>query len=147
MEKRTFIVAGVAVVAAIAGVLGLTGQNRAENLTLEALSGDALASDPNTLLVDIRLPEEWQQTGVVEGALLVTYTSPDAFLAAVTPKLAKGQRLALICRSGNRTSRATNQIASRLDAPVVDVQGGMMRVLGEGYRPIKPSRDMGCTVC
>jgi len=147
MQRRVFIAAGAA--AAVAGVVAsrFIGAAGAENLTLEALTGAQLANDPDTLLVDIRRPEEWKQTGVVEGALLVTYTSPEAFLKAVTPRLAPGQQLALICRSGNRTSRATRQIAGMVEVPVVDVQGGMLRVLREGYRPIAPTRAMGCASC
>ena len=147
MQKRVFLAAGAAVAAAAVGALGLSGRASASNLTLEAPSGAELASDKGTLLVDIRRPEEWRASGVIEGALLVTYTSPQAFLDAVTPKLKEGQKLALICRTGNRTSRAARQIAGLLETPVVDIKGGMQRVLAEGYRPIKPTRQMGCTVC
>ncbi|MDH5798470.1 MAG: rhodanese-like domain-containing protein [Paracoccaceae bacterium] len=147
MQRRTLITIGAAALAAMAGAAWLTRPVAAGNLTLEALTGAQLASDPNTLLVDIRRPEEWKQTGVIEGALLVTYGSAEDFLRTVTPKLASGQRLALICRSGNRTSRATQQIAGLVDVPVVDVQGGMLRVLKEGYRPVMPTREMGCQSC
>ncbi|CUH81438.1 rhodanese-like domain-containing protein [Tropicibacter naphthalenivorans] len=117
------------------------------NLTLASPSGAELAADDNTLLVDIRRPEEWKQTGVIEGALLVTYTDPDSFMQAVLPHIQPGQKLALICRSGNRTSRASRQIAPLVDTEVVDVAGGMNRVLGEGYRPQLPTRAMGCQSC
>lgn len=147
MQRRTLITIGAAALAAAAGAAWLTRPVAAGNLTLEALTGSQLASDPNTLLVDIRRPEEWKQTGVIEGALLVTYGSAEDFLRTVNPKLASGQRLALICRSGNRTSRATQQIAGLVDVPVVDVQGGMLRVLKEGYRPVMPTREMGCQSC
>ncbi|MGB7316682.1 MAG: rhodanese-like domain-containing protein [Planktotalea sp.] len=147
MQKRTFLLAGAGIAAAAAAAFGLSGRASADNLTLESPSGSALASDANTLLVDIRQPQEWKETGVIEGALLMTYTGADAFLKAVTPKLKDGQRLALICRSGNRTSRASAQIAGKVDFPVVDIAGGMGRVLREGYRPVKPTRKMGCQSC
>lgn len=117
------------------------------NVTLAAPSGQALASDPSTLLVDIRRPEEWRETGVVDGALLLTYTDPDSFLAAVKPHLAPGQSISLICRTGNRTSRAARHIAGMTDAPVIDIKGGMVRILAEGYTPVSPTRDMGCQTC
>ena len=148
MLRRVFIVTGVAIATGLVIGIGLFRSGAsAENLTLEAASGASLASDPATLLVDIRRPEEWRETGVIEGALLVTYASPESFLAVIAPHLKEGQRLALICRSGNRTSRAARQIAKIVDFPVVDIQGGMIRVLREGYRPVRPSKEMGCQTC
>lgn len=147
MKKRVFIAAGAAIAAATIGANSFTWRASAKNVSLEALSGAELAADAETLLVDIRRPEEWRASGVVEGALLVTYTGAQAFLDAVTPELKQGQRMALICRSGNRTSRAARQIAELYDAPIVDVKGGMGRVLSEGYKPVKPTREMGCQVC
>ncbi|WP_306044716.1 rhodanese-like domain-containing protein [Nioella sp. MMSF_3534] len=148
MDRRLFLAFGSAAALALAAAGFLFGRGREpENLTLAALSGDALAQDDSVLLVDIRRPEEWQQTGVIDGALLITYADRDSFLSALRPHLQDGQSLALICRTGNRTSRATRQIAEAVDAPVIDVAGGMVRVLREGYSPVAPTRDMGCTVC
>lgn len=148
MDRRLFLAFGSAATLAIAAAGFLFGRGREPgNLTLAALSGEALAQDPSLLLVDIRRPEEWQQTGVVEGALLITYADRDSFLAALRPHLEEGQSIALICRTGNRTSRATRQIAGAVAAPVVDVAGGMVRVLAEGYRPVAPTQEMGCSVC
>jgi len=147
INRRVFIVAGAAAAAVAFAVVRFATPDTSTNLTLEALSGPDLASDQNTLLVDIRRPEEWKQTGVIEGALLVTYESPEDFLRTVTPKLVNGQRLALICRSGNRTSHASRQIAGLVDFPVVDIDGGMLRVLGEGYRSVEPTQEMGCQSC
>jgi rhodanese-related sulfurtransferase len=148
MDRRLFLAFGSAAALALAAAGFLFGRGREpENLTLAALSGDVLAQDDSVLLVDIRRPEEWQQTGVIDGALLITYADRDSFLSALRPHLQDGQSLALICRTGNRTSRATRQIAEAVDAPVIDVAGGTVRVLSEGYSPVAPTRDMGCTVC
>ncbi len=144
--RKGLLVAAAAAVAGVVAVSGLTAGGAPENVTLEAIPGTTLASDETTLLVDIRTPQEWMQTGVIEGALLVPYQGADSFLAAVTPHLKEGQRLALICRTGNRTSRAARQIAGKLKAPVVDVAGGMVRVLGEGYKPVAPIKA-NCPVC
>ncbi len=146
MDRRIFIAFGAVAAALAVGARFLLG-GRPDNLSLEALSGETLASDDGTLLVDIRTPGEWQESGVIDGALLVTYSDPASFLDAVRPHLHEGQRLALICRSGNRSSRAAAQIADRVDVPVVDVAGGMNRVLDEGYSPVAPTRAMGCAEC
>jgi len=136
---------------AIAGAVFVWGASlggaQAQNVTLEALSGATLAADDSLLLVDIRTPEEWKQSGVIDGALLLTYSTPEAFLKVVGPQLKPGQRIGLICRSGNRTSRAAKQIAPLFKGEIVDVQGGMNRVLGQGYQPVKPTRAQGCQSC
>jgi rhodanese-related sulfurtransferase len=119
----------------------------AENVTLEQPSGASLAADKSMLLVDIRTPAEWKDSGVVEGALLVTYSTPDAFMAAIRPHLKPGQKLGLICEAGYRSSRAAQQIAPLVEGPVVDIAGGMGRVLDEGYQPVRPSRKQGCDSC
>ncbi|WP_022704117.1 rhodanese-like domain-containing protein [Pseudorhodobacter ferrugineus] len=148
MTIWVYAVAAVAIAGAvILGVANFGGGAQAQNVTLEPLSGDALAADDSLLLVDIRTPEEWKQSGVVDGALLVTYSTPEAFLQVVGPKLKPGQRIGLICRSGNRTSRAARQLAPLFKGAIVDVQGGMNRVLGQGYRPVKPTRTQGCISC
>lgn len=145
--RRGFLIGGLAAMAAAAGWAGMGLRAGPANLSLESPSGAALAADQGTLLVDIRRPEEWRETGVVEGALLVTYTDPQSFLAAVRPHLAPGQRLALICRSGNRTSRAARDIAPLLDVPVVDIAGGMLRLRAEGYAAVAATRAQGCAIC
>lgn len=147
INRRAIIVAGAGAAAVAFGVVRFAVPNTPRNLTLEPMTGSDLAYDQNTLLVDIRRPEEWKQTGVIEGALLVTYESPEDFLRTISPKLENGQRLALICRSGNRTSRASKQIAGLVDFPVVDIDGGMLRVLDEGYRTVEPTQEMGCQSC
>lgn len=149
MSVWMYVVGAVAVVGvAVIGIGGFVGGAQADNIALESPTGAALVADKDVLLVDIRTPEEWKQTGVVEGALLVTYTTPEAFVQMVTPHLKPGQRLGLICRSGNRTSRAAQQIAPLVgDTTVLDVQGGMNRVLGQGYKPVKATQAQGCTSC
>lgn len=128
-------------------VMSLRGQQLPENVTLADLSGAVLESDPDLLVVDIRTPEEWKQTGVVRDALLVTYTTPESFLEAVNTRKTAGQTITLICRSGNRSSNAARQIAELVEGDVIDVAGGMNRVLREGYDPVKPTREMGCMLC
>jgi rhodanese-related sulfurtransferase len=148
MSVWMYVLGAVAILGvAFVGVANFGGGAQAENVTLEAATGASLVADKTMLLVDIRTAEEWKQTGVVDGALLVTYSTPEAFLKAVKPHLKPGQRLGLICRSGNRSSRAAQQIASLVDGAVVDVQGGMNRVLAQGYTPVKPSRAQGCQTC
>lgn len=141
MQKITLLAIGGAVAVMAAVAVSLSGNLASpSNVTLDSPSGAQLVADDKTLLVDIRTPREWQQTGVIEGALLVTYTDPESFLKAVKPHLNPDQALALVCRSGNRSSRASRQIAGLVENPVIDVAGGMRRIVKEGYTPVPMSR-------
>lgn len=105
--------------------------------------------EADVLLVDIRRPEEWKQTGVLPNAHLLTYEhfdTPEAFLDALAPQL-DGRPVALICRTGNRTSIAARALADRLEQPVIDIQGGITGLIRNGYRPGAPTRAQGCDSC
>ncbi|GKY86995.1 rhodanese-like domain-containing protein [Sinisalibacter aestuarii] len=91
------------------------------------------------LIVDIRTAPEWSQTGVIEGAELVTFTDPASFLAKVGPQLADGRDLILVCRSGNRTSAAARALQGMIPNRIVSVDGGMSKVIASGYRTVSPS--------
>lgn len=148
MLRRSFLGA-----IAVTGAVGLWAGQRLiaaptpTNLETLPLAASDLVGNPDYLVVDIREPEEWRQTGVLEGALLLSYRDPAQFLAVVTPLLEPGQKLALVCRSGNRSSRAVQALARETQSQLVDVSGGMNRILASGYRPVAPTRDRGCTTC
>ena len=118
----------------------------AQQLFSAAPAADELKQAP-VLLVDIRQPQEWVQTGVLPNARLIPFNDPVSFIEALAPHLEPGQPVALICRSGNRTSRAGQILSRELSVPVIDVQGGMMRLMAQGYSPAEPTREAGCTIC
>lgn len=128
--------------------LGLGGPALAQQHFVAQPSATELQG-ADVLVVDIRRPEEWKQTGVLPNAHLLTYEhfdTPEAFLAALAPQL-DGRPVALICRTGNRTNIAARALAERLDQPVIDIQGGIMRLMSEGYQPNAPTRAQGCESC
>ncbi|WP_417243422.1 rhodanese-like domain-containing protein [Celeribacter sp.] len=91
------------------------------------------------LIVDIRTPPEWVDTGVIDGAALVTFNDPDSFLARIGPQIADGRDIYLICRSGNRTQRAADLLSGMIDNRIVSVAGGMKEQIKQGYQPV-PAR-------
>jgi rhodanese-related sulfurtransferase len=93
----------------------------------------------NALIVDIRTPPEWRQTGVIDGAKLVTFTDANSFLATVGPELADGRELILICHSGNRSSRAAEALKGRITNHIVSINGGMSAEISQGYQTVRPT--------
>ena len=79
------------------------------------------------VLVDIRTPEEWADTGVPEGAIKLDMTGSAFEVRLAALKLDHpGKPIALICRTGNRTSTLQKTLAGRGWKDLVDVRGGLL---------------------
>ena len=90
-------------------------------------------------LIDIRLPEEWAQTGTIAGSKLITF-----FLANgqtnqnLVPQLLaaapKDKPVALVCRTGSRTRYAADMISKQLGYQLVyNVEKGITDWISKGY--------------
>lgn len=93
--------------------------------------------DQGLTLVDIRLPEEWAETGVVAGSQRLTLFQQNG---AVTPSFLndlqriapKDKPVALICRSGNRTRAGSELLVQAGYSQVYNVTKGIKGWIGEG---------------
>ena len=141
MNRRGFLMLGGAATFAGAGLVATwAGQGQAETgFAHEPLSVDQMRAR-GALIVDIRTPPEWAQTGVIDGAELVTFEHPSsfpaAFLTAVGDQIEDGREVVLICRSGNRTQAAGAALAAVIPNQVTSVEGGIKRLMREGYTPV-----------
>jgi len=113
-----------------------------------ATSGDALARllERGTPVIDIRTPEEWLRTGVIEGSQLVTFFDArgrydvKAFTAALSGIVQRDERFILICRTGGRTGRVTRFLNDELGyRHVLDARGGILRWIEEGRPTVSPA--------
>ncbi len=69
-------------------------------------------------LIDIRRPEEWQQTGVVEGSIKATAFNANgqflkSFVETLEQTVQPDEEFVVICRTGNRTAALSNWLATR----------------------------------
>ncbi len=119
--------------------------------TLDARTAHAKAMAGEIVLVDIRTPEEWKQTGLPASAHAVTMDQPPATLVPALAALAgtdKSKPLALICRTGNRSSHLAAQLRKVGFTNVIDVSEGMAggrNGLGwvKAGLPLRPGSEAG----
>lgn len=89
------------------------------------------AASGEVLIIDVRSPQEWAETGVPQGAERVTIHNPDgvqAFVAEVL-EVTGGDRdrpIAFICAAGVRSSYAQQLAREAGYTNVVNIREGMM---------------------
>lgn len=92
-------------------------------------------------VIDIRRPEEWRETGVVEGSRGITFVDANGrvvpnFLETFSATVSKDQPVVLICRTGNRTDVLARHLVERMGySQVYNVRDGIVGWLREG-RPV-----------
>lgn len=93
-------------------------------------------------IIDIRTEPEWKETGIVENSITLTFFdeqgryNADAFLEQLNRHVKKDREFALICRTGNRTS-TVGDFLSKNGYKVVDLKGGIKKLMTQGYVPEK----------
>ena len=94
-------------------------------------------------IIDIRTPGEWKETGIVKGAYTIMFFDEKGkfnipeFLAKLDKVVKKGEQFALICRIGSRTTEVSQFLSSKFGYKVINLKGGMMKLMHEGYMPVK----------
>ena len=111
---------------------------------MRELNSKELAAEPNgKILVDIRKPEEWQTTGVIEGCHLLTFTDADidGWLTALAKIAAPGDELVLVCRIGHRTGIVLDFLHSQTPYHQAShLADGMLGWIGNGLPVVAVER-------
>lgn len=79
-------------------------------------------TDPDTLLVDVRTPAEYENSHI-PGAINLPLQRVDAHLERIVTDA--GGRLVLVCQSGNRAGQCQDKLAAAGLADTVVMNGGM----------------------
>ncbi len=118
---------GVSVVGAAAFSLRPAAGTRTRTASVmtpvEALSA---AASGDILIVDVRRPDEWAQTGVAEHAIPIDMRDDDFLAKLSAARASETQPVALICARGVRSARVTRWLQEAQIAPIIDIPEGML---------------------
>lgn len=121
--------------AGLLAIVGLASPALAQTSSpLRTVSSEAFSAEPDgAVLIDIREPNEWTQTGVPKDARLVS-SSRDDFVEAVLAELGgdRSKPVALICRSGSRSLKSGEKLVAAGFTNVINVGDGMIGRDGVG---------------
>jgi len=103
---------GVVLLAATLGGCAEPPYSNADNDQLKALLAQGVP------IYDIRRPEEWRSTGVVEGSRKLTFVDAGGrlnpeFLPRFTAEVGKDDPVVLICRTGSRTDKLARELMEK----------------------------------
>ena len=111
------------------------------------IGNNALASliDKQVPIIDIRRQEEWSQTGIIEGSILMTFfdkegkAEVDTWLQNLDSVANRNEPFILICRTGRRTGLVANFLSNKLKyEKVYDVTDGITEWIRKGNTVVKP---------
>ena len=130
-------------------LLGVTGK-KFSDLDNEALKAKIAAGVP---VIDIRRPDEWTSTGVIDGSHLITFFDQQGqanpgFFEEMSKLAGPNDEVIFLCRSGNRSGVLSEYLAEKAGyTRVYNVAGGMLDWIGAGNPVSEATIPENCWIC
>lgn len=93
-------------------------------------------------IIDIRTEAEWKETGIIKDSILLTFYDeqgnydPKKFLTEVKTLVKKGEKVAIICRSGSRSIPVANYLGKQ-GYESINLKGGIISLKNQGYELVE----------
>lgn len=96
-------------------------------LNISPAEAHRMAAEKQVVLVDIRRPDEWAETGVGEHAVAIGMEDP-MFVTKLNAAMGNDRTrpVALICRTANRSRVMQQALMQQGYTRVINVEGGMI---------------------
>ncbi|BCX79808.1 rhodanese-like domain-containing protein [Campylobacter sp. 19-13652] len=123
----------------LAALIVFLGFANAEIKTVD-VTPDSVSQYPQ--IIDVRTPDEWRETGIVEGALTIDIVgNKQKFAQEVLSKIDPTKPVALICRTGRRSTYAANFLEEELakqgiKLEIINLNGGVVSLIKQGYHTV-----------
>jgi len=148
MKGRRFLAIALVAVIGAGAFVAFDGRMAFYSALTEDFAGDVVDAPTakqmvdagDLVLIDIRRPDEWERTGVAEGASPLDMRRDD-FTDALAELVAgnRDAQIAVICARGVRSARLANRLADAGFTNIIDVPEGM---LGSAAGPGWLARDL-----
>jgi rhodanese-related sulfurtransferase len=100
-------------------------RNNLPSISVEELK-NLLKENPTVTLLDVRRQNEWQQTGVIPGSIMISmHNLATEIKNGFAEKLKQKQPVVVICRSGNRSATVTNFLVRNMGVEALNLTGGI----------------------
>lgn len=122
----------LALIAILLGTTAVLAGCSSSSASVENVSADQFltaSAEPGTVVVDVRTPAEFA-AGHVDGAVNIDVESGN--FASEIAALPKDTTYAVYCRSGRRSTLATDQMAEAGFTSLVNLQGGVADLQAAG---------------
>ena len=122
----------LALIAILLGTTALLAGCSSDSASVENVSADQFltaSAEPGTVVVDVRTPAEFA-AGHVDGAVNIDVESGN--FASEIAALPKDTKYAVYCRSGRRSTLATDQMAEAGFTSLVNLEGGVADLQAAG---------------
>ena len=99
-------------------------------------------ADKKVKIIDIRTPAEWKETGIVKDSYTIMFFDEvgnfnvENFVTQLNMAVKKDEQFALICRTGSRTTMVSQFLSDKLGYKVINLKGGIMKMIQEGYKTV-----------
>jgi rhodanese-related sulfurtransferase len=145
VTRRSVVLGGVSAL-----LLTATSAHAQSVNTVKPPEAWAMMQKGQVVLIDVRSPKEWRQTGVPKNARLVTVHDARGAAGFVNGvrKVVRGdlkKPVALICRSGNRSAQGAAVLIQAGFKNVYNVSNGVMTAKGWADRGLPMERCGACS--
>jgi len=97
----------------------------------------------NIPIIDIRLPMEWESTGVIPKSIKLTFfnqrgeVNPNFLTELKKHHINKNSKFAIICRTGHRTAIASKLLTKYGYKNLINLEGGMFNLFKDLLKEVK----------
>ena len=98
----------------------------------------------NIPIVDIRRSSEWEQTGVLQNSILLTFFDKegnynyDDWYEKLRLEIDEGKPIILICRTGRRTKIIAEMMDKKFDNVIYNAKDGITSWIDKKFEIVKP---------
>ncbi len=112
-------------------VIALPAAAEVEMMSPQEVRAASLAGD--VVLIDVRRPDEWAETGIADVAVPLDMTA-EGFSERLAGLRAENadRRVAIICRSGRRSAQLAGELENAGWDNLIDVEGGTLAWIEDG---------------